>query len=122
MRGAPGGRGAPGPAGRGGSYPGRGAPAARGAPPTSRAPPPGSMGASRGGMSRGRGAPQPMGGGRMLPPAARQQQPEQYDDYGASAGYDESMVRQGCGNTMPDLSDLVPFHPGQVENFNLLVL
>ena len=23
---------------------------------------------------------------------------------------------------MPDLSDLVPFHSGQVENFNLLVL
>ena len=31
-------------------------------------------------------------------------------------------VDQGCGNTMPDLSDLVPFHSGQVENFNLLVL
>ena len=29
---------------------------------------------------------------------------------------------QGCGNTMPDLSDLVPFHSGQVENFNSLVL
>ena len=29
---------------------------------------------------------------------------------------------QGCGNTMPDLSDLVPFHSGQVGNFNLLVL
>ena len=29
---------------------------------------------------------------------------------------------QGCGNTMPNLSDLVPFHSGQVENFNLLVL
>ena len=29
---------------------------------------------------------------------------------------------QGCGNTMPDLSDLVPFHSGQVENFYLLVL
>ena len=29
---------------------------------------------------------------------------------------------QGCGNTMPDLSDVVPFHPGQVENFYLLVL
>ena len=27
---------------------------------------------------------------------------------------------QGCGNTMPDLSD--PFHSGQVENFYLLVL
>ena len=24
---------------------------------------------------------------------------------------------QGCGNTMPDLSDLVPFYSGQVENF-----
>ena len=31
-------------------------------------------------------------------------------------------MKQGCGNTMPDLSDLVPFHSGQVENFNLLVL
>ena len=29
---------------------------------------------------------------------------------------------QGCGNTLPDLSDLVPFHSGQVENFYLLVL
>ena len=29
---------------------------------------------------------------------------------------------QGCGNTMPDLSDLVPFHSGQVENLNFLVL
>ena len=29
---------------------------------------------------------------------------------------------QGCGNTMPDLFNLVPFHSGQVENFNLLVL
>ena len=29
---------------------------------------------------------------------------------------------QGCGKTMPDLSDLVPFHSGQVENFNLHVL
>ena len=33
-------------------------------------------------------------------------------------------VKQGCGNTctMPDLSDLVPFHSGQVEIFYLLVL
>ena len=31
-------------------------------------------------------------------------------------------MSQGCGNTMPDLSDLVPFHSGQVENFYLLVL
>ena len=31
-------------------------------------------------------------------------------------------VTQGCGNTMPDLSDLVSFHSGQVENFYLLVL
>ena len=31
-------------------------------------------------------------------------------------------TEQGCGNTMPDLSYLVPFHSGQVENFNLLVL
>ena len=30
--------------------------------------------------------------------------------------------RHGCGNTMPDLSDLVPFHSGQVENFYSLVL
>ena len=29
---------------------------------------------------------------------------------------------QGCGNTMLDLSDLGPFHSGQVENFSLLVL
>ena len=29
---------------------------------------------------------------------------------------------QGCGNTMSDLWALVPFHSGQVENFNLLVL
>ena len=29
---------------------------------------------------------------------------------------------QDYGNTMPDLSDLVPFHSGQVENFFLLVL
>ena len=28
---------------------------------------------------------------------------------------------QDCGNTMPDLSDLVPFQSGQVENFYLLV-
>ena len=31
-------------------------------------------------------------------------------------------VMQGCGNIMLDLSDLVPFHSGQVENFYLLVL
>ena len=29
---------------------------------------------------------------------------------------------QGCGNIMLDLSELVPFHSGQVENFYLLVL
>ena len=29
---------------------------------------------------------------------------------------------QRCGNTMLGLSDLVPFHSGQVENFYLLVL
>ena len=29
---------------------------------------------------------------------------------------------QGCRNTMPNLSDLVPFQSGQVENFCLLVL
>ena len=31
-------------------------------------------------------------------------------------------LSQGCGNTMPYLSDLVPFHSEQVENFYLLVL
>ena len=31
-------------------------------------------------------------------------------------------LKQGCGNTMPNLSDQVPFHSGQVENFYLLVL
>ena len=29
---------------------------------------------------------------------------------------------QECGNTMPDFSDLVPFHSEQVRNFYLLVL
>ena len=29
---------------------------------------------------------------------------------------------QGCGNTLPDLPYLLPFHSGQVENFYLLVL
>ena len=37
-----------------------------------------------------------------------------------SAFYDTE-TRQGCGNTMPDLSDLIPCHSGQVENFYLLV-
>ena len=32
------------------------------------------------------------------------------------------ILSQGSGNTMPDLSDMVPFHSGQVENFCLLVL
>ena len=36
--------------------------------------------------------------------------------------YHIQSIKQGCGYTMPDLSDLVPFHSGQVENFNLLVL
>ena len=27
-------------------------------------------------------------------------------------------LNKGCGNAMPDLSNLVPFHSGQVENFN----
>ena len=31
-------------------------------------------------------------------------------------------IWQGCGNTLPDLSDLVLFHSGQVRNFYLLVL
>ena len=31
-------------------------------------------------------------------------------------------ITQGCGNTMPDLSSMVPFHSRQVENFYLLVL
>ena len=30
-------------------------------------------------------------------------------------------LEQGCGNTMPNLSRLVHFHSGQVENFYLLV-
>ena len=34
---------------------------------------------------------------------------------------EESQI-QGCGNTMPDLSDQVPFHSGQMEIFYLLVL
>ena len=34
----------------------------------------------------------------------------------------DNALSQGCGNTMPDLSNMVPFHPGQVENFYLLVL
>ena len=25
-------------------------------------------------------------------------------------------IKQGCGNNMPDLSDLAPFHSVQVEN------
>ena len=32
------------------------------------------------------------------------------------------IINQGCGNTMHDLSDQVPFHSGQVENFYLLVV
>ena len=35
--------------------------------------------------------------------------------------YRHTCIR-AVGNTMPDLSDLVPFHSGQVENFNVLVL
>ena len=44
--------------------------------------------------------------------------------YTTSLGrYEVNLVDQGCGNTMPDLSNqLVPFHSGQVENFYLLVL
>ena len=38
------------------------------------------------------------------------------------AGYQLYPRGQGCGITMPDLSDLVPFHSGQHENINLLVL
>ena len=47
------------------------------------------------------------------------------DSFVAFSGYNWHSVGtkyQGCGNTMPDLSDLVPFYSGQVENFNLLVL
>ena len=29
---------------------------------------------------------------------------------------------QGFGNTLPDLSNLVPIYSGQVRNFNVLVL
>ena len=31
-------------------------------------------------------------------------------------------VMQGCGNTMPDLPDMVPFHSGLVKNSYLVVL
>ena len=42
---------------------------------------------------------------------------------GEGGGVDKIWVHtQGCGNTMPDFSNLVPFHSGQVDNFNLLVL
>ena len=37
-------------------------------------------------------------------------------------GTEKNHLNQGCGNTMTDLSDLILFHSGQVENFNLLVL
>ena len=37
-------------------------------------------------------------------------------------GHCRYLLGQGCGNNMPDSSDLVPFLSGQVENFNLLVL
>ena len=33
----------------------------------------------------------------------------------------EKYLNHGCGNTMPDLSDLVPVHSGQVRNLYLLV-
>ena len=44
------------------------------------------------------------------------------DQEGASGLYPLVYIPQGCGNTMPDLSDLVPFHLGQIRNFYLLVL
>ena len=47
---------------------------------------------------------------------------EPYMSYGFKIGGRIKSKNQGCGNTMPDLSDLVPFHSGQVENFYLLVL
>ena len=37
-------------------------------------------------------------------------------------GSHDGYANQGCGNTMPDLSNLVPLHSGQVKNFYLLVL
>ena len=43
-------------------------------------------------------------------------------NYDFSTLYTTLPHNQGCGKTMPDLSDLVPFHSGQVENFYLLVL
>ena len=86
------------PAGRGGIPSGRGSPAGRGSPgprgaPAARGPPPRGGGMmSRGG---GRGAPSPLGGaGRMLPPRQPLQQEQVYEDpYGASAGYEETMVK-----------------------------
>ena len=37
-------------------------------------------------------------------------------------GSHDGYANQGCGNTIPDLSNLVPLHSGQVKNFYLLVL
>ena len=36
--------------------------------------------------------------------------------------YSQSVLNQGCGNAIPDLSDLVPFHSGQVENFYFILV
>ena len=43
-------------------------------------------------------------------------------DYEQKKRISKCLVTEGCGNNMPDLSDLVPFHSGQVRNFYLLVL
>ena len=103
MRGAPAGRGAP-PPGRGGMPPsGRGGPPSQrggpgggpsfGATATSRAAPMSGMGARGGMLSRGggRGAPQQMTS--RPPPQSRQVEPMYDDSYGASAGYEETVVR-----------------------------
>ena len=91
MRGGPGGPAAGGiPSGRGVPA-GRGSPGPRGAPAARGPPPRGGGMLSRGG---GRGAPTPLGGaGRMLPPRQPVQEPAYEDPYGASAGYEEPMVK-----------------------------
>ena len=40
---------------------------------------------------------------------------DDYTEDDVDIEFDDSVKDQGCGNTMPDLSVLVPFHSGQVE-------
>ena len=47
---------------------------------------------------------------------------EDYQIVNVKQSGSKQLAKQGCGNTMPDLFDLVPFHSGKVENFNLIVL